>query len=227
MTNPVWQATRMLLLVLTFGGAIFVLGKAIVTPKATKAQFSSRLPATVPLAAWQAVSSTTLPPMPEAIAGQQYEYRRQQQSLTVQMRYMPEDGDVNRFLFAYTPIRQDNKRLVLKYQPTTGFYGVLPYQERAYLSACISPRGESTVTAQQFVQHLRVHTLTANRIWPWLSGKQSLLDRRCLWTLMSIPLAAKADPIALDKAYKTLEEVWISWYRWWQPNFPPTHTPPS
>lgn len=222
----------MVLLVLTFGSALFVLGKAIVTPKATIMPPASHLPATVPLAPWQAISSATLESIPEAIAGQQYEYRRGQQVLTVQMRYMLEDGDVNRFLFAYTPIRQDNKRLVLRYQPTIGFYGVLPYQERAYLSACISPRGESTVTAQQFVQNLRAHNLTASRILPWLTGQQSLLDRRCLWTLISVPLAAKADPIAvdpiaLDNAYKTLEDVWVSWYRWWQPNFPPTHVPPT
>jgi cyanosortase A-associated protein len=217
----------MVLLVLTFGGAIVVLVKAIVTPKAAITQLSSRLPASVPLASWQAVSSTTLEPMPEAIAGQQYDYRQQQQSLTVQMRYMLEDGDVSRFLFAYTPIRQDNKRLVLKYQPQIGFYGVLTYQERAYLSACITPRGESTVTAQQFVQNLRAHNLTASRILPWLTGKQSLLDRRCLWTLMSVPLAAKTNSFALDNAYKTLEDVWVSWYRWWQPNFPPTNAPPT
>ncbi|MBW4472922.1 MAG: cyanoexosortase A system-associated protein [Stenomitos rutilans HA7619-LM2] len=226
MTNSFWQSTRMVLLVLTFGSAIVVLSKAIVTPKAVIPQPTSRLPATVPSADWQSVASVTLPPIPEAIAGQQYEYRRQQQSLTVQMRYMTEDGDVNRFLFAYTPIRQDNKRLVLKYQPQIGFYGVLPYQKRAYLSACISPRGESTVTAQQFVQNLRAHNLIPGRILPWLSGQQSLLDRRCLWTLMSVPLTA-ADSIALDNAYETLEDFWISWYRWWQPNFPPTSPPSS
>ncbi|XGV95123.1 MAG: cyanoexosortase A system-associated protein [Leptolyngbya sp. BL-A-14] len=227
MTKTFWQPTRMLLLVLTFSGSLFVLGKAIVTPKAAVTQPSAQLPAVVPLADWQAASSTALPPIPEAIAGQQYKYHRQQQSLTVQMRYMTEDGDVNRFLFTYTPIRQDNKRLVLRYQPQIGFYGVLAYQERVYLSACISPRGESTVTSQQFVQNLRAHNLTPDRILPWLSGQQSLLDRRCLWTLMSMPIAAKADSIALDAAYKTLEGAWFSWYRWWQPNFPPVNVSPS
>lgn len=227
MTNRFWQPARMVLFVLTFGSALFVLGKAIVTPKAATPQPSSRLPTNVPLAGWQPISSKALQPIPEAIAGQQYEYRRPQQSLTVQVRYMLEDGDVSRFLFSYTPIRQDNKRLVLKYQPTIGFYGTMPYQERAYLSACITPRGESTVTAQQFVQNLRAHNLVPSRIWPWLSGQQSLLDRRCLWTLLSVPLPAKVDAIALDNAHQTLEDVWVSWYRWWQPNFPPTSVPPT
>ena len=199
---------------------LFVLGKAIVTPKAAETQPSYRLPTTVPLLTWTAGMSAVLPPIPEAIAGQEYSYRRPEQSLQVELRYMTGDGDVNRFLFVHTPIRQENHRLVLKYQPTIGFYGVLPHQGRAYLSACISPRGESTVTAQQFVQNLRTHDLTPARLLPWLTGQQPLLDRRCLWTLMSVP-AATADSATLESAYKTLETAWFSWYRWWQPNFPP------
>ena len=219
MANTFWQPARMTLLVLSFSGALFVLGKAFLTPKATETQASYTFPGTIVLPDWQAVSSTVLQPIPEAIAGQEYQYRRRDQLLKVELRYMAGDGDVNRFLFVHTPVRQDNNRLLLKYQPTIGFYGVLPHQGRAYLSACISPRGESTVTAQQFVQNLRTHDLTLTRILPWLSGKQPLLDRRCLWTLMSVP-AANADAATLDNAYKTLETAWFSWYRWWQPNFP-------
>jgi cyanosortase A-associated protein len=221
MANTVWQPARMTLLVLSFSSALFVLGKAIVTPKVAETPLSYSLPTTVPLADWQAGASAVLPSIPEAIAGQEYPYRRPEQSLKVELRYMIGDGDVNRFLFVHTPIQQDNNRLVLKYQPTIGFYGVLPHQGRAYLSACISPRGESTVTAQQFVQNLRTHDLTPARLLPWLTGQQPLLDRRCLWTLMSVPVA-KADSATLDSAYKTLEMAWFSWYRWWQPNFPPT-----
>lgn len=224
MVKTHWQLARITLLMLTFSSTLFVLGRAIVTPKAATTQPSDRLPTTVPLAGWQVVSSTTLPPIPESIAGQQYEYQRQRQSVTVQLRYMKGDGDVNRFLFVHTPIRQDNNRLVLKYQPRFGFYGVLPHQGRAYLSACISPRGESTVTAQQFVQNLRAYDLIPSRILPWLSGQQPLLDRRCLWTLLSTPVTA-GDSVALEAAYKTLENVWFSWYRWWQPNFPPVNSP--
>ena len=225
MINTFWQPVRLTLLVLSFSSALFVLGKAIVTPKAAESQPSYRFPATVPLANWQTISSGALEHIPESIAGQTYQYRRSDQSLhdqslKVELRYMTGDGDVNRFLFVHTPIRQENNRLVLKYQPAIGFYGVLPHQGRAYLSACISPRGESTVTAQQFVQNLRAHDLTPTRVLPWLTGQQPLLDRRCLWTLMSVPLAADADAMTRDKTYKTIETAWFSWYRWWQPNFP-------
>ncbi|WP_181357667.1 cyanoexosortase A system-associated protein [Stenomitos frigidus] len=221
MVNTIRQPARMAVLVLSFSGALLVLGKAIVVPKAAETQPSYALPATVPLSDWQTASSESLQPMPEAIAGQAYQYRHSDQSLKVELRYMTGDGDVNRFLFVHTPIRQENNRLVLKYQPSIGFYGVLPYQGRAYLSACMNPRGESTVTAQQFVQNLRTHDLIPARLLPWLTGQQPLLDRRCLWTLMSVPVT-QADSATLNKAYKTLETAWFSWYRWWQPNFPPT-----
>lgn len=220
MANRFWHPLRMSLLIISFSGALFVLGKAIVAPKAAETQPAARLPTTVPLAGWQGAASAALQPIPESISGQEYQYRRRAETLKVELRYMTGDGDVNRFLFVHTPIRQENHRLLLKYQPTIGFYGVLPHQGRAYLSACISPRGESTVTAQQFVQNLRAHDLTWNRLLPWLTGQQPLLDRRCLWTLMSVP-AANTDMATLDNAYKTLETAWFSWYRWWQPNFPP------
>jgi cyanosortase A-associated protein len=215
-----WQSIRLSVLVLTCGGALYVTGKAALTPKATTTQPSYSLPVSVPLAHWQSLPSKTLEPISESIASRAYPYRRNAQSLTVALRYMSGDGDVNRFLFVFTPIRQDNARLGVKYQPGIGFYGLLPHQKRAYLSACISPRGESTVTAQQFVQNHRTHDLTFDRLLPWLSGQQPLLDRRCLWTLMSVPLTADGSA-ELDTAYKTLEAAWFDWYRWWQSNFPP------
>ena len=216
-----WQPLRLSILVLTCSGALYVIGKAALTPKATNTQPSYSLPASVPLTHWQPLPSKPLEPIAESIASREYPYRRNAQPLTTALRYRTSDGDVNRFLFVFTPIRQDNARLVVKYQPGIGFYGVLPHQGRAYLSACISPRGESTVTAQQFVQNHRTHDLTFDRLLPWLLGRQPLLDRRCLWTLMSVPLAANAGSIELDTAYKTLENAWFDWYRWWQPNFPP------
>lgn len=216
-----WQPIRLSLLVLTCGSALGLMGKAIVTPRAIT-QPSSSLPASIPLPHWQLSLSTPLQTIPESVASREYPYRREGQSLNVSLRYMMGDGDVNRFLFVFTPIRQENTRLVVKYQAGVGFYGVLSHQGRAYLSACMSPRGESTVTAQQFVQNHRTHDLTPDRILPWLVGEQPLLDRRCLWTLMSVPLTTNAGSAEVDTAYKTLEDAWFSWYRWWQPNFPPT-----
>jgi len=104
-----------------------------------------------------------------------------------------------------------------------GYYGVLTHEGKAYLSACINPRGESTVTEQQFRQSLYATDLQVGRILPWISGREPLLDRRCLWTLMSTPLPSgkNTDSTASEAAYKTLEAAWFNWFRWWQPKFPP------
>ena len=111
--------SRMTLLIVSFSGALFVLGKAIVAPKAAEPQPAARLPTTVPLAGWQGAASAVLPPIPESIAGQEYQYRRhaellKAELLKVELHYMTGDGDVNRFLFVHTPIRQENNRLFVE-----------------------------------------------------------------------------------------------------------------
>ncbi len=219
MAKAFWQPLRLTLLALTLGGALLVLGKAIVAPT-VNAQSSYRLPNTVPLPPWQPLPSATLPSIAESIDSRQYQYRYQTQPLTVALRYMAGDGDVNRFLFFYTPIRQENVRLSVRHQPAIGFYGVLSYNGRVYLSACINARGGSTVTEQQFVQNRHTYDLQITRLLPWLSGREPLLDRRCLWTLMSVPVENTSEK-ALADAYRSLETAWFDWYRWWQPNFPP------
>ncbi len=217
----VWQSIRLVLLMLICGSALFVMGKALVTPRTKAAPPPYALPTNVSLPDWQTVSSAPLPPIPESIASRQYEYRHGTKSVHVEMRYMLGDGDVNRFLFIFTPIRQGNVRLVIKHQSRVGFYGVLPDRGRAYLSACINPRGESTVTEHQFAQNRHAYDLKAARVLPWLLGQQPLLDRRCLWTLMSVPLPTASDSAALTEAYESLENAWFAWYDWWQPHFPP------
>jgi cyanosortase A-associated protein len=51
---------------------------------------------------------------------------------------------------------------------------------------------------------------------PILLGQEALLDKRCLWVYLSIPLRNSSP----EEAYKTLEQAWFSWYQWWQPRFP-------
>ncbi len=71
------------------------------------------------------------------------------------------------------------------------------------------------------MQNRYVHALQVNRLLPWLLGRETLVDRRCLWTLMSMPLpmGAKSNSIASEKVFKALETAWFSWYQWWQPKF--------
>jgi cyanosortase A-associated protein len=130
----------------------------------------------------------------------------------------------------YTPIRTANADLQIKYQPGIGHYGVLTHKDaktqtsRAYLSACINPQGESTATEQQFTHNLS-KGWQPSQVGSWILGQKSLIDRRCLWTLMSVPVqtdskAAPATARSTEQAYKTLETAWVSWYQWWRENYP-------
>jgi len=225
MPNPLGNPVRISLLVIILGSTLGVLGRAIVVPKSEKTDLRATFsfPPTVPLAGWRSLESRPLQPETETELppGQRYLYRNPATTLDVETRVMAADDDVRRFLLVYTPIRGSNINLVIKHQPNIGFYGVLAHEGRAYLSACINRQGGSTVTEQQFMRNRYVHDLQVNRVLPWLLGRETLIDRRCLWTLMSMPLSmgAESNSIASEKALKALETAWFSWYQWWQPKF--------
>jgi cyanosortase A-associated protein len=224
MTKSFWQPVRFSLLVVLLGSVLCVLGRAIVAPKVEeKSVVTYPFPPTVPLTGWRFLKSTPLQPdiNTNLPAGQRYQYHNGTTSLAVETRVMGGDDNISRFLNTYTSIAGASVNLRLKTQPDVGYYGVLAHGGRAYLSACINRHGNSTVTEQQFRQNRHIYDLEVGRVLPWLLGQETLIDRRCLWTLMFTPLStdAKSDPIASEKAFKTLETAWFSWYQWWQPNF--------
>jgi cyanosortase A-associated protein len=224
MDNSRWQTTRLSLLALTVGSFVAVLGKVIAFPSQTIVEKPPSYPETVPLQGWQWVNSTPLKPEKDLPTGQQYEYRRDETLLKVETRSMLGDGNISRFLFVHTPIRAANVLLQERYQRGIGFYGVLAHEGRAYLTACVNPRGKSTVKEQQFMQNRYTHDLNPRRILFWALGQEPLLDQRCLWTLMSVPLPeeAKTTPTMTETAYKQLESAWFVWNPWWQSHFPPS-----
>lgn len=234
-----WQPLRLSLLAVVFTGAVLVLSRAIVTPsaKSTSANPSSNtvLQQPVPLPNWQLTKSAPIQPEPakaepntvtnsepDFLVAQRYEYRQSNAQLDVELRYMLGDGNNSRFLFVYTPVRAANAKLQPRYQPGIGHYGVLTHENRAYLSACINPRGESTTTEQQFKHNSYQHDLKPGRLLPWLVSQEPLLDQRCLWTLMSMPLPvdAKTQSANSEVAFKQLETAWVSWHAWWRSHYP-------
>ena len=85
------------------------------------------------------------------------------------------------------------------------------------MTACINPRGISTVTPEQFNDNASDRAMDRAVIISWLLGQKDLRDRRCLWTLMSTPITTNSD---LNVANQKLEKMWILWYEWWKPRFP-------
>lgn len=219
-----WQTLRIAALAAVFGGTVVVWAKLATLPKvdSTTQATANPLATLVPLSDWQFVDSKPISNS-EAKFGQKYRYRKEALSLTAEQYYMVSDGNVSRYLFVYSPVHTANADMVIKFHPDVGHYGLVSYKGNAYLSACVNPRGHSTVTEQQFTQNRYTHDLKLSRIFPWMLGQASLLDYRCLWTLLTIPLKpdAGANSLTSEAAYKNLELAWFPWHQWWQSNFPP------
>jgi len=222
-----WQPIRLSLLAVTFFSTALVTAKLAAAPKQspeTVAQKPNPFPENLALQDWKFVSSTPTKPHEEAQFGRQYRFQQGDLTLDAELQYMKSDGNVSRYLFVYTPVRTANSAMKIRYKPGVGYYGVLSYKGNAYLSACVNPRGESTVTEQQFTQNRYNYDLQPSRLLPWLMGKESLIDSRCLWTFMSTPVETNSkagSATATEAAYKALESTWFSWNKWWQSNFPP------
>ena len=221
-----WQTIRLGLLATSFFGVSLVLARLTLMPKADGAtqKPENTLQTTVPIEGWQFITSEPITSNQEAMFGRRYQYQNGQTKLEAAQFYMRSDGNVSRYLFVHSPVKTANAKLEVKFQPGVGHYGLVAHEGKAYLSACINPRGTSTVTESQFTQNRYASDLQISRILPWLLGQESLIDYRCLWTLMSVPLknGANAGAVVSDKAaYKDLEAAWFSWHQWWQANFPP------
>ena len=152
---------------------------------------------------------------PRYITGKGYRYLIDQIPVEIDIRYASgTEGDLHIFLkeMAAIDISEDDLRQKSSRNTPTGFHAIIEHQNRTYLTACINPRGISTVTKDQFDDNASARASDRDVVVGWLLGQTDLRDRRCLWTLMSTP----STPDASQK----LEKVWVLWYEWWKPKFP-------
>lgn len=237
-----WKQLRIPLLVFTFANVFFVFGKSILDPTIGKRTITPFVfPQVVPLPQWQLVASQPLenqtverPPFGKLVLpGIHYSYVKNNlhgsskdvprpsslAPLDIKMRYEVEtDGDVKRFIKDNTAIQfsLNQPSPVVRQREGLGFYALFVYEKRAYLDACINPRGGSTFTQEQFSYNRINYDVQFNRLVLWVLGYQGLRDNRCLWTHLSIPLNQSSP----ETAYVILEDAWFSWYQWWQTRFP-------
>lgn len=215
-----WKNIRISFLAITSIAVLLVLAKSILIPAESRQVASAFVfPLAVPLTGWQSLPSSTLNQntQPNYLSGRQYQYTQQNLPLNIEMRYVVNTvGDVKEFVKQTTNIPLS--KVVQRQQAGIGFYNLFTYQEKAYLSSCINPRGGTTVTDRQFKQNRNTYDLQLNRLLPWLLGEEKLKDNRCLWTHLSIPLKHTTP----DHAYQKLETAFFSWYQWWEVRFPPS-----
>lgn len=221
-----WQRLRIPLLAITCVSVVCLVGKAVISPIKTSRELAPfTFPPAVPLPEWQLVQSKPLAHQVtrkaarkiDFLAGRSYQYTQNSLPLDVEMRYIVyPDGDIKHLIRSYTPFDIPNARLQQRQQAGVGFYGLFTHQGQAYLSACITPHGSSTVTHKQFVQNQIDHSVQFEQLLPVLLGRESSLDKRCLWAHLSTPSKSSSP----ESAYQTLERAWVSWHQWWKLNFP-------
>ncbi|MBD2345494.1 cyanoexosortase A system-associated protein [Anabaena subtropica] len=215
-----WKETRIKFLALIFGAGILVLGKSIFFPNTDKPKINTFVfPQEVPLGEWQAsvaipVKSLTKENL-DSSTQKHYRYFKNNLPLDIQMRYLENfyHADIGVYIKHNLGIESPT---VVRQKKEVGYYGVGIDKQTAYLSSCINPRGGSTFTHPQFRNNRFSEDINLNRIMPILMGQEALLDKRCLWVHLSIPLGNSSP----EEAYQLLEKAWFSWYQWWQPRFP-------
>ncbi len=177
--------------------------------------------ARVPLTGWQDVASEPLRSIPpllaydELMVAHRYRYQNEDHPLSVEVRYLVDtEGDVDTYARAFTPERAST---AAERRNTAGSYRLYTVGNQAVLSACVNPRGGSTVSAEQFRTNRKAHDLQPTRLVPWLLNREYLFDNRCLWTQMTVPLTNTT----VETAFRSLENSWIAWYPQANRNFPP------
>lgn len=198
-----------------------------ITPVQKPAPPSYSFPASIPLSRWQFVQATPIgqqrlytPALGTSIddlmiTGQHYRYLRNGKLLEIEMRYFQDYGSISDILREST-IWIDRIPFSTA-RSTVGNYAVYEQSGRRFITACITPTGETTVTEGEFRAAPNRPDRLLSRSLPWLLGQKPLRDLRCLWTRISTPI----NPTAPETTAQDLEQVWAEWVQWWQTNYPP------
>lgn len=217
-----WKTARIALLGTTFAGVLLVLVKSIFYPASSDRSVSAfDFPQTVPLSGWQQIKATPLPVTEDALflSGAHYQYLQEDRSLDIRMYYVTV-GNASGLQDVIKKYGYENwvqNQVEMRQDKNIGFYGFWQKENRVNLAACINPIPRTTLTGDQFGQMYNSQAFQLGRIIPWLLGKAPLRDSRCLWTTLSLPIETGKSP---QEIYPVLEQVWFSWYEWWQPRFP-------
>ena len=201
---------------------VFVLFKLVIYPsQENRSVVPINFPDSVPLDKWQQLESKSLEDklIPDSgyfagenIGGHSYKYSLPDRSLTIEMRYLVNtNGDLKYFVKDYTGSIEP----YLYEQPGIGFYSMYPYGDRIYLTTCINPYGKTSVKSDRFRRNALRHAIDPKRILIWLTSQDKIIDNRCLWAYLSMPVRDSPP----EAVYPLLEDAWFDWHQWWTENF--------
>ncbi len=153
--------------------------------------------------------------------GRGYEFKVDNLPIAIEVRYLVRTtGDVPALLEDFARLKGLEKEILRGIQPAPkpqdGYYTIFQANQRAYLGACINPRGYSTVTKEQFEENMSIQARNPVVFLNWLGGQADFRDRRCLLTLISI----ETDTANFTKNKQELDRIWQKWYTFWDKRFP-------
>lgn len=217
-----FEKIRLPLLVAVFGGTIAAWSIGSKMPLLPRPQVASyQLPESIPLAGWEPVNYAPLAitkdqPLTSIAAGV-YRYRQNGSELAIEARYLTATrGDVTQFARWYNSL-PENLRGEISRTENIGSQKIFSHGNRLYLSACIHPAGETTVTGNEYLQNKLRFGIGIDRLAGWLIGTKTIYDQRCLWSLLSLPID---NPSSLETTRQQLQGAWELWYKWWRVHYP-------
>ena len=211
---------RTLLLLMICSVLASIIVRFLFSPTGATRQVSAyTFPATVELPSWQFVESHPLPqvflePTTETrevkpqrdfvLSGRAYRYQRGRFTMNIEMRYLIYSvGDLEQYYEVLGRSPSEPLTNNLRHSQEQGYYAVFKRGDVAYLTACINPRGGSTVTEEQYVYNRRMLDSRPEYWLPWLLGNHSMRDFRCLWTELSL-----TTPNLDSHTFVMLEDLW-------------------
>lgn len=230
MASQTGRLLRMTVLTAAFSSLVLVTLRVLVRPEVAQQRAPEQVlqfPEAIALPEWQLQEARpwldgpereTSSPTPQ---GRRYAYTavgvdpedggdRPTLSARARFLYRAGNGNTSRLLQTYTSARPASINIATAYREGAGFYGFFLLEDEASVMACVNPYGDTTVTGQQFSQNI---TFQPGRVLPWLLGRQDLFDRRCLFSILSVP--ARPGETSLTD-YPELEATWFAWVAHWQ-----------
>ncbi|GAC1460989.1 MAG: hypothetical protein NVSMB70_06820 [Chamaesiphon sp.] len=179
-----------------------------------------------PIVGWQLTTAKSLsnptiknlnPGFEGMLTGKEYKYLFNGRNLEIQTYYVVNTGsNMDAWLQQLTGISIKDIEKNMTARDGLGYYALTTDGLQANLTACINPRGGSTVSSSQFTHNRYSYDFTWNRILSWMLGTEVLQDERCMWVKLSTPLNGGTPSVA----YQILESVWAANYTTWQSHFP-------
>ena len=203
------------------GVALATLIKVLFAPATSPGNWL-KYPSPPPLPGWQYIPGSQTEEMPTPHEqrdeyansfdnGQIYRYKRPDSELMAFFTYNYYVGNLHSSLYLLHGITAD--QLTEKQRSPDEIVALYEWEGSAYLSACLTTKGATTVTRSQYMNRRYQEDFTPMRFLVWATGREPFWNHGCLWMLLKLDTET---PMPLSERYQVLESAWENWLPWWQ-----------